>query len=73
MNEWITVNPNICAGKPVIRGTRIMMMNILGMIAGGYSLDQVIQAYPELTRETVSAALHYAVTIIDKEKALAHD
>ncbi|MDO9229702.1 MAG: DUF433 domain-containing protein [Syntrophales bacterium] len=68
MNKWITVNPNICAGKPVIRGTRIMVMNILGMIAGGYSLDQVLQAYPELTRETVDAALHYAVTVIDKEK-----
>ena len=43
MNEWITVNPNICAGKPVIRGTRIMVKNILGMIAGGYTLDQVLR------------------------------
>lgn len=68
MNEWITVNPNICAGKPVIRGTRIMMKNILGMIAGGYTLDQVLQAYPELTREMVDAALQYTVTIIDEEK-----
>ena len=57
----------------MIRGTRIMVKNILGMIAGGYSLDQVLQAYPELTREIVDAALHCAVTVIDKEKALAHD
>ena len=73
MNEWITVNQNICAGKPVIRGTRIMVKNILGLIAGGYTMDQVIQAYPELTDEMVDAALQYAVTVIDEEKGLAHD
>ncbi len=72
MNEWITVKPNICAGKPVIRGTRIMVKNILGMIAGGYTLDQILQAYPELTHEMVDAALQYTVTIIDEEKVLAH-
>lgn len=72
MNEWVIVDPNICAGKPAIRGTRIMVKNILGMIAGGYTLDQVLQAYPELTREMVDAALQYAVTIIDEEKVLAH-
>ena len=72
MNEWITVNPNICAGKPVIRGTRIMVKNILGMIAGGYTLDQVLHAYPELTREMVDDALQYTVTMIDEEKVLAH-
>jgi len=72
MNEWVVVDPNICAGKPAIRGTRIMVKNILGMIAGGYTLDQVLQAYPELTREMVDAALQYAVTVIDEEKVLVH-
>lgn len=72
MNEWIVVDPNICAGKPAVRGTRIMVKNILGMIAGGYNLDQVLQAYPELTREMVEAALQYAVMVIDEEKVLAH-
>ena len=72
MNEWIVVDSNICAGKPAIRGTRIMVKNILGMIAGGYALDQVLQAYPELTREMVDAALQYAVTVIDEEKVIAH-
>ncbi|PIP06205.1 MAG: hypothetical protein COX51_09355 [Syntrophobacteraceae bacterium CG23_combo_of_CG06-09_8_20_14_all_50_8] len=72
MNEWVTVDPNICSGKATIRGTRIMVKDILGMIAGGYSLDQVLQAYPELTREMVDAALQYTVTVIDEEKVLAH-
>ncbi|HLA27384.1 MAG TPA: DUF433 domain-containing protein [Syntrophales bacterium] len=72
MNDWIVVDSTICAGKPTIRGARIMVKNILGMIAGGYSLDQVFQAYPELTREMVDAALQYTVTVIDEVKVPAH-
>ena len=72
MNDWIVVDSTICAGKPTVRGTRIMVKNILGMIAGGYALDQVTEAYPELTREMVEAALQYAMMVIDEEKVLAH-
>jgi uncharacterized protein (DUF433 family) len=43
--------PNICSGKPTIRGTRIMVTNILGMVAGGYTMARIIDAYPELTNE----------------------
>ena len=57
MQDWIIVDPAICGGKPIIRGTRIMVKNILGMIAGGYTLVQILQAYPELTQEMVEAAL----------------
>ena len=53
MNEWITVDSNICGGKPVIRGTRIMVKNILGLVAGGYTVNRIIDAYPELAREIV--------------------
>jgi uncharacterized protein (DUF433 family) len=72
MNDWIVVDSTICAGKPTIRGTRIMVKNILGMIAGGYTLDQVLEAYPDLTREMVEAALQYAMMVIDEEKVLAY-
>ncbi|OIP91544.1 MAG: hypothetical protein AUK24_02865 [Syntrophaceae bacterium CG2_30_49_12] len=72
MNNWIVVDSTICAGKPTIRGTRIMVKNILGMIAGGYALDQILEAYPELTHEMVEAALQYAMMVIDEEKVLAH-
>ena len=58
--DRIEVNPAICGGKPVIRGTRIMVRNILGMVAGGYSVDGVLTACADLTREDVSAALEYA-------------
>ncbi len=72
MTEFIVVDPKICSGKPVIRGTRIMVKNILGMLAGGYTLDQILTAYPELTREMVQAALEYAASVIDEEQVIGH-
>jgi uncharacterized protein (DUF433 family) len=58
--DRIEVNPAICAGKPVIRGTRIMVRNILGMIAGGYNVERILTSYPNLTQDDVAAALAYA-------------
>ncbi|MDO9585605.1 MAG: DUF433 domain-containing protein [Syntrophales bacterium] len=63
MDDRITVDAKICGAKPVIRGTRIMVSNVLGMIAGGYSIDRILEAYPELTREMVQAALEYKETV----------
>jgi len=71
MEEFIFVDPAICSGKPVLKGTRIMVKNIIGMVAGGYTVDRILQAYPELTREMVQAALEYAATIIDEEQVIA--
>lgn len=70
--ERIVVDAKICSGKPSIKGTRIMVKNILGMVAGGYTADRIIQEYPELTREDVSAALKYASDLIDEEKVVGH-
>ena len=72
MNGFIIVDPKICSGKPIIRGTRIMVRNILGMVAGGYTVDRILSAYPELTREMVQAALEYAAAVIDEEQVIAH-
>ena len=72
MNDWIVVDPKICGGKPVIRGTRIMVKNILGMVAGGYTENRIIETYPELAKEMVEAALEYAAAVIDEEQVLAH-
>ena len=71
MEERISVDPQICSGKPCISGTRVMVTNILGMMAGGKSTNEVLEAYPELTREDVEAALEYATRIIDEEKVIA--
>ena len=71
MNGYISVDPKICSGKPVIAGTRIMVKNILGMVAGGYTVDRILEAYPELTREMVQAELEYAAAVVDEEKVIA--
>lgn len=65
MNNHIEVNPNICHGKPVIRGTRIMVRNILGSLAGGESIQDIIKNFPELTREDIEAAIAYAIELVD--------
>ena len=68
--DRIEVNPGVCSGKPVIRGTRILVRNILGMIAGGYTVDRVLESYPELTREDVNAALEYGAHVVDEEQVI---
>jgi uncharacterized protein (DUF433 family) len=72
MNEHIVTDPQICGGKPVIRGTRIMVKNILGMVAGGYTVQRVVETHPELTPTTVSAALEYAARVVAEEQMFAN-
>jgi uncharacterized protein (DUF433 family) len=70
--ERIEINPAVCSGKPVIRGTRIMVRNILGMVAGGYTTERVLESYPELTRDDVVAALEYAARVVDEDQVVLH-
>jgi len=65
MHSRIEVNPQVCHGKPVIRGTRIMVRNILGSLAGGDSIPEILQNYPELTYEDIEAAIAYAIELVD--------
>ncbi len=58
--ERIIVDPHILLGKPVIAGTRIPVYLILNLLAAGYTVERVIEAYPGLTPEDVRAALEYA-------------
>ena len=50
MSERITVNPDICNGKPVIRGTRITAQTVLEFLAAGDSVEDVLEEYPGLKR-----------------------
>lgn len=68
--DRIEINPAICSGKPVIRGTRIMVANILGMAAEGYTTEQMIEDFPRLTKEDISAALRYAAQVVSNEQVI---
>jgi len=70
MNDYIVVNPEICSGKPVIRGSRIMVKNILGMVAGGYTIEDIMKAYPELSRDSIQSALEYAAMVVDEQQVV---
>lgn len=56
----IRLDPNVMGGKPVIRGTRVTVGTIVGLIAAEHSIEDVLAAYPYLQREDVLAALAYA-------------
>ena len=60
MLEPIVVDPDICNGKPVIRGTRITVQTVLEFLAAGDSVEDVLKEYPGLKREDVKACLDYA-------------
>jgi uncharacterized protein (DUF433 family) len=57
--ERISIDPNICFGKPCIRGTRIWVSLILDFLAGGMTIDEVLAEYPQLTHEDILAAIAY--------------
>ena len=57
--ERISINPNICFGKPVIRGTRIWVSLILDFLANGMTLDEVLAEYPQLAVDDIRAAIAY--------------
>jgi uncharacterized protein (DUF433 family) len=60
VSERIEINPRVCGGQPVIKGTRISISAILEQLADGESWDSLLRGYPERTREDIQAALQYA-------------
>ena len=69
--EWknfIERNPDILLGKPIIKGTRIGVELIMRKLANGYSFNDLLTAYPHLTKEQLSAACEYAADVISNEE-----
>lgn len=71
--ERITVDPQVMGGLPCIRGLRIPVATVVAMVADGMSTNEVITELPDLTREDVSEALHYAAEAVrERELPLRH-
>lgn len=66
--DRITIDPKVLVGKPVIRGTRLSVEFVVGLLAEGWSEQQVIANYPGLTHEDVLACLRYASDVLKSEK-----
>jgi uncharacterized protein (DUF433 family) len=65
VNELIDIDPDICFGKPHIKGTRIKVSFILELVSSGWTIEEILQEYEHLTREQVIAALIYAGRVAD--------
>jgi uncharacterized protein (DUF433 family) len=65
--DRITVNPDICLGQPTIRSMRITVSTILKMLAGGKSVQEILDAYPELEAEDVRQAIKYAAWVVSDQ------
>jgi len=66
----ITINPKVMVGKPTIRGMRITVEQILRALAGGVTVNELLQDYPELEQEDMQAVFAYAVNLVDEEQVL---
>ena len=66
IQDYISVDPRICHGKPCFKGTRIMVYLVLELLEAGVPVEEIIgpNYYPQLTRKHIEAALHYASDLL---------
>jgi uncharacterized protein (DUF433 family) len=57
--DYITVDPDVLAGKPVVKGTRLAVDFLLGLVGAGWTQEQILANYPSLTPESLRAVLHW--------------
>lgn len=63
----ITVKPDVCGGKPTIRGLRFPVSRLLGLLASGETPESILKAYPYLESEDITEALNYAASLADEQ------
>lgn len=66
--DRVVVDPDVRAGKPVVRGTRIPVYIVLEMFEEGASIEDVLEAYPDLEEEDVKACLRYATKRVQRDE-----
>ncbi|MDR4497017.1 MAG: DUF433 domain-containing protein [Candidatus Scalindua sp.] len=64
----VEINPKVCHGKPVIKGTRVLVSNILGALGAGDSIEEVLEDYPNITREDINASLTFGSKLAQFEE-----
>ena len=63
----ITVDPEICGGKPCIRGLRFPVSRLLGLLAAGETPESILRSYPYLKQQDIQEALYYAALLADEQ------
>jgi len=64
--DRITTQPDVMGGKPTIRGLRMTVGTIIGLLAAGHSIEKILQDYPYLEEADIRAALHYAAWRVEE-------
>jgi uncharacterized protein (DUF433 family) len=64
--ERITMNPKVMAGKPVIRGTRLTVEYILGLLAHGTTIEEILMEYPGLVKDDIKAAVQTCPQLLEE-------
>ena len=67
MYERITIAPNICHGQACIKGTRIPVHQVIGMLANGDTIEELLKEYPSLERDDILACLNYAASLAEEQ------
>ena len=67
----IVADPKVLVGKPVVRGTRLSVEFIIGLLAEGWSRKEILDEYPSLTDDDITACLNYARDILSSERVFA--
>jgi uncharacterized protein (DUF433 family) len=65
--DRITVNSDVCGGKPCVRGLRFPVSRLIGLLAAGETAESILKSYPYLEVEDIQAALLYASMVIDEQ------
>lgn len=68
--SFITRDPAVCAGQPVVAGTRVTVRTILASLAEGMTVDQIVADFPSLTREAVQAVIAFAAVSAEEDLPL---
>lgn len=58
--RWVVTDPEICHGKPIFKGTRILVSDVLELVAAGESFEEIVEEYPSLNKDLIKEALYSA-------------
>lgn len=70
LSDRIVIHPEICHGKPRIKGTRIFISIILDWLADGATFDEILESYPTLTKDDITAVLFYAKELVENQEII---
>ena len=72
INQSISIDPDLCDGKPHIKGTEVTVKSIIDMFAIGYNFEQIMKTYPKLKKKDIVAALEFAAQVVDEDQVIWH-